>query len=207
MSVKILEVTAEPFDHFVIADFYEPEVAEALARWLYTDAPWKRAASSFYDQYELDFLDAKEMPESLAPELLSPSALAWVKTLAEELFETRLRPRVSVGAHKLCEGQGIGIHTDDAPGEESHRIVVQLSKELREDAGGNLVFFGSAAVEDVRSLFRHVFNTAIGFVLGSRSFHAVSDVARGERLTVIYGFWSASSALDDARLARTFPIR
>ncbi len=101
-----------------------------------------------------------------------------------------------VGAHKLTDGQGIGLHTDTAQGAESHRIVVQLSRDWQDAYGGNLVFFGSNDARDVRNIFRHLFNTAIGFCLGGVSYHAVTDVSHGERLTVIYGLWSVGSKFD-----------
>jgi Rps23 Pro-64 3,4-dihydroxylase Tpa1-like proline 4-hydroxylase len=138
---------------------------------------------------------------------LASAVLGRVKDLAENLFGTQFRPNLCVGAHKLIDGQGIGIHTDNVLGEESHRIVVQLSRDWQDSSGGNLVFFGSADVGDVRNIFRHVFNTAIGFSLGGTSYHAVSNISHGERLTIIYGFWSASSEFDESRnAARTFTI-
>ncbi|WP_437730007.1 cyclophane-containing peptide 2OG-Fe(II) oxygenase YhhC [Sorangium sp. So ce1335] len=207
MKPRLLQTSRDPFLHFVLDDFYEAGLAERLGRWLDSAAPWRRAVHHFYDQFELNFRDVAALPDAIAAPLLSPAALGQVTVLAEQLFGTRFRPNVCVGAHKLVDGQGIGLHTDSAPGEETHRIVVQLSRDWQDDFGGNLVFFGSSDVNDVRAMFRHVFNTAVGFSLGGVSYHAVSDVSRGERLTVIYGFWEASSAFDESRNARrTFTL-
>lgn len=207
MEPTLLKAASEPFEHFLLSDFYDIALADRLSRWLSGEAPWARAVHHFYDQFELNFRHVPAVPDDLTASLLSPAALDRVRRLAERLFGTRLRPHVCVGAHKLVDGQGIGIHTDDCPGEESHRILVQLSRDWRDDFGGNLLFFGSNDVSDIKAMFRHVFNTAIAFSLGGVSYHAVSDVSGGERLTVIYGFWSASSAFNASRNAeRTFPI-
>jgi Rps23 Pro-64 3,4-dihydroxylase Tpa1-like proline 4-hydroxylase len=106
----------------------------------------------------------------------------------------------------LVDGQGIGIHTDNAPQAVSRRIVVQLFRDWRDEYGGNLIFFGSADALDVRGMFRHLFNTAIGFSLNGVSYHAVSDVSHGERLNVIYGFWSSSSEFSEANARQTFAL-
>ena len=207
MEPTLLKATMEPFEHFLLSDFYDAEFADRLSRWLSGDAPWARAVHHFYDQFELNFRHVPSIPDDLTSSLLSTAALDRVRRLAEGLFATRLLPHVCVCAHKLVDGQGIGIHTDDCPGEESHRILVQLSRGWRDGFGGNLLFFGSDDVSDIKAMFRHVFNTAIAFSLGGVSYHAVSDVSGGERLTVIYGFWSASSAFDASRHAgRTFTI-
>jgi len=198
--------SSDPFAHFVLADFYEPEFADTFSRWLSSEATWRRTVHHFYDQFELNFKDAPSIPESISSGLLSLTALRGVKTLAEEFFGTDFHPNLALGAHKLAEGQGIGIHTDDAPEAETHRIVVQLSRDWKDEFGGHLVFFGSADVRDMKSMFRHVFNTAIGFALNRVSYHAVDDVSQGERLTVIYGFWSADSDFSAANAGRTFTI-
>lgn len=204
---KLLKASSHPFAHFVLSDFYEAQFANMLSCWLSSEPIWCRAAHHFYDQFEFNFKDAPCIPEFIASPLLTSAALSMVKELAENLFGTQFRRNLWVGAHKLVDGQGIGIHTDSAPGEESHRIVVQLSRDWQDDFGGNLVFFGSDDVSDVRSIFRHVFNTAIGFSLGGASYHAVSDVSHRERLTIVYGFWSVSSEFVESRNAsRTFAI-
>jgi Rps23 Pro-64 3,4-dihydroxylase Tpa1-like proline 4-hydroxylase len=202
---KLIARSADPFPHFVVADFYEPEVADRLNRWLSNEATWHRSVQRLYDQFELSFKLVPAIPDAIQSAFLAPTALSRVKRLAENLFETELRPYATVDAHKMTRGQGIGIHADSMAGEDSHRVVVQLSRGWQPEFGGNLVFFGSPHAEDVRQSFEHVFNTAIGFALSDRSYHAVSRVGQGERLTVIYGFWSVTSAFDQAANAwRTF---
>lgn len=207
MQPRLIKASTDPFAHFVLSDFYESEFAEVLTNWLSTPAMWRRAVHHFYDQFEFNFKDVPSIPETVTHALLTSPALSKVRLLAENLFETQFRPNVCISAHKLVDGQGIGIHTDSKRGAESHRILVQLSKDWQDDFGGQLVFFGSDNIEDVKLVFRHAFNTAIGFSLGGVSYHAVSNVMHGERLTVIYGFWSISSEFDEFTDAqRTFMI-
>jgi Rps23 Pro-64 3,4-dihydroxylase Tpa1-like proline 4-hydroxylase len=206
MAPRLIKAGSDPFGHFVLSNFYEPTFADMLSRWLSREACWERAVHHFYDQFELNFKDAPFIPEVISAALLSPPALRSVKALAEELFGTEFYPKVALGAHKLVDGQSIGIHTDDAPEAETHRIVVQLSSDWKDEFGGHLLFFGSEEVEDLKSMFRHVFNTAIGFSLDSVSYHAVAAVSQGERLTVIYGLWSIGSTFSEANTERTFAI-
>lgn len=207
MGLRLLTASHAPFQHFVLSEFYEVEFADVLNRWLSGQSSWRRSVHHFYDQFELNFKDIPSIPETIALPLLASSALDKVKELAENLFGTQFYPNIFVGAHKLMDGQGIGIHTDNAHGEESHRLVVQLSKDWQDASGGNLVFFGSADIRDVKNIFRPVFNTAIGFALGEASHHAVSNVSHGTRLTIIYGFWSVLFEFDEPRnSARTFTI-
>jgi Rps23 Pro-64 3,4-dihydroxylase Tpa1-like proline 4-hydroxylase len=206
MAPALLKESGDPFAHFVLSDFYEPEFADTLSQWLSSEASWHRAVHHFYDQFELNFKDTPSVPKGIYSALLSLPALRRVKALAEEFFEMEFHPNVALGAHKLVDGQSIGVHTDNAPEAETHRIVVQLSRDWKDEYGGHLVFLGSAEVGDVKSIFRHVFNTAIGFSLNRMSYHAVAAVSRGQRLTVIYGFWSISSEFSEANAERTFAI-
>jgi Rps23 Pro-64 3,4-dihydroxylase Tpa1-like proline 4-hydroxylase len=206
MAPTLLKTSDDPFVHFVLSDFYEPEYADKLSCWLSSDASWRRAVHHFYDQFELSFKDAPGIPESVSSGLLSITSLRGVKALAERLFGMEFHPYLALGAHKLVEGQGIGIHTDNASEAETHRIVVQLSRDWKDEFGGELVFFGSSDVQDVKGMFRHVFNTAIGFSLDRASYHAVGDVVHGERLTLIYGFWSLAAEFSESTARRAFEI-
>lgn len=198
MQPKLLEANSDPFVYFVLSDFYEAEFAHMLSHWLSSEAQWQRAVHHFYDQFELNFKHVLAVPAPIFDALLGASALGQVKQLVEKLFKTQFRPRLAVSAHKLVNGQGIGIHADSAQQAESHRIVVQLSRNWQDDYGGNIVFFGSDNVTDVSKIFRPVFNTAVGFSLGGVSYHAVSDVSHSQRLTLLYGFWSVSSPFDES---------
>src|SRR5262245_22697619 len=139
MGLRLLTASCEPFEHFVLSEFYQTEFADMLSRWLSSQAIWRRSVHHFYDQFELNFKDVPSIPEIIAVPLLTSTALGKVKELAEDLFGTQFRPNLCVGAHKLIDGQGIGIHTDNALGEESHRVVVQLSRDWQDSFGGNLV--------------------------------------------------------------------
>jgi Rps23 Pro-64 3,4-dihydroxylase Tpa1-like proline 4-hydroxylase len=206
MAPTLVKASTQPFQHFILSDFYETDFAGRLSDWLLAGATWRRAVHHFYDQFELSFRDAEAIPDNISARLLSDLALGNVKTLAEELFQVRLRPNIALSAHKLVDGQGIGIHTDNAPHAETHRIVVQLSRDWKDVYGGQLVFFGSGDIEDVKTVFKHAFNTAIAFPLDAVSYHAVTDVSDAERLTVIYGFWSFAADFSPETAARTFDI-
>jgi Rps23 Pro-64 3,4-dihydroxylase Tpa1-like proline 4-hydroxylase len=107
----------------------------------------------------------------------------------EKSFSTKLAQRVDLTAHKLIPGQRIRIHNDYIPGEESHRILIQLNRGWNEENGGILMFFASDNASDVQDAFLPTHNTSVAFEISPRSFHAVSAINSGERYTLVISFY------------------
>jgi Rps23 Pro-64 3,4-dihydroxylase Tpa1-like proline 4-hydroxylase len=195
-----------PFAHAQIEQFFDPDLANLLADWLREDAPWLRSQSGFYDQHELNLKDAAIATSANA--VLQRTFLSAVRRNAESVFGVSLEPFIKVSAHKLIPGQGIGVHNDGDHTQETHRIVVQLSRGLTPASGGALVLFWSPDINDVAKVVLPVFNTAFAFRLGGPAFHAVAELAEGERYTVLFSFWEVRDSpdgLDPMRFQRYFP--
>lgn len=181
------QAVARPFRYTTYRSIFEQEAAVQLAEWFERGAPWRREVGRFYDQFEFNFVDA-----NLPPELrwmTEDSTLAAVRsTMQAALGASFLKP-MKLTAHKLIEGQGIGIHNDNAEGEETHRLIVPLSREWDDSSGGHLLLFRGGAREDLDRAVRPLFNTGFAFSLRAESYHAVATVNKGERYTLIFSFW------------------
>ena len=105
------------------------------------------------------------------------------------MFGRRLRERIDCTAHKLVQGQTIRIHNDYIPGEETHRLLLQLNRGWRDAQGGYLMLFNSQDPSDVHRVFLPANDSVVGFAISERSNHAVSTVHGGERFTIVFSFY------------------
>lgn len=180
-----------PFPHFIAWRPFAPAAIDAAHAWLHTSALWRRHASSFFDQFELRLVPAT-MHGPLHGHVASPATTDLLRQRMQDLFSVRLADTVTVVAHRLVAGQGIGVHTDKPhKGSETHRLVVHLGPDRDDAGGGHLMFFHSQDPGDIACAFRNIHNTAVGFELSTRSYHAVSDLRSGVRYTLVYSFWHA----------------
>src|SRR6059058_2281438 len=91
------EFFREPFPYFVSHEGFGQEASLKILEWLEADAPWKLVEASFYEQYELSFLDAR-LPTHLAF-LQEASFLAEVRARAAKIFQAELSERIDFNAH------------------------------------------------------------------------------------------------------------
>lgn len=182
---KALEIA--PFRYGLIAGCMEQSLADAMLEWLEEGAPWKLRVAEFYEQYEFSFDDA-ELPGTLA-EAFSPRAMEELQRHMEDRFGVELSTRIDVTAHRLTHGQRIKIHNDFIPGEESHRLLIQLNRGWEDSNGGLLVFFNSNNPADVHRVLRPLHNTGVIFEISESSLHAVTPIRAGDRYTLVLSFF------------------
>jgi hypothetical protein len=183
---KVIPRTA-PFPHFVSARFYTEQFSNTLLTWLESYPDWELKETLLFEQYQLGFSKFKHCPEVQA--LSDGAVLARIMERVNRAFGVAVSSRINISAHMLVVGQHGGIHTDNVPG-ETHRLVVQLNRGRSDDSGGNLVLLSGPSPRDVEVVFKQASNSAIGFVLGAASYHAIARVRTGTRFTIIYTFLS-----------------
>jgi Rps23 Pro-64 3,4-dihydroxylase Tpa1-like proline 4-hydroxylase len=183
----------EPFTYGIVQRALKNEDSEALLKWLETDAPWQLRIASFYEQYEFSILDA-ELPNSLNL-LFSFKSIAALRQNIEKTFETELDDKVDITVHKLVRGQRIRIHNDYIPGQETHRLLIQLNRGWSDSNGGALIFFNSQNADDIHRIFRPLHNTGVLFEISPKSLHAVSPIEGGERYTLVFSFYNNKRAI------------
>jgi Rps23 Pro-64 3,4-dihydroxylase Tpa1-like proline 4-hydroxylase len=180
----------KPFPYFALSEALTYQSSLDMLRWLEADAPWRLRIAEFYEQYEFSFLDAD--PPTDIGKIFSCEALDTLKREMEQTFAVTLADKIDITAHKLVSGQKIKVHNDFIPGQESHRILIQLNRGWSQEKGGVLMFFNSDDARDIHGAFLPAHNTSVAFEISPRSFHAVSAIASGHRYTLVLSFYRAS---------------
>jgi Rps23 Pro-64 3,4-dihydroxylase Tpa1-like proline 4-hydroxylase len=189
---KILNFSAvkhfsAPFQYFISPEAFTADVSQIILEWLETDGPWRLVETDFYEQFEFSFWDV-QLPPHLSF-LQDQNLLDDLKTKVASLFRVEFSERVDFTAHKLIPGQRIRIHNDFILGRETHRLLIQLNRNWRDEHGGLLLFFNSSDPADIHKIFRPFHNSLVGFAISPASHHAVSTIHGGERFTLVYSFY------------------
>jgi hypothetical protein len=179
-----------PFPYFVAQQVFERDVADALLSWLEEEAPWDLHEGPFFEQFETN-LKAAQLPPACSG-ISEAATLAALRHEVGAALGVKLSDRVTISAHKLVPGQGIGVH-NDAPdeGHETHRLVVAFGRSYDDRHGGHLIFLNSSRPDDLHRIFRPLHNTGVGFAMSDASYHAVTEVREGARYSVVFSFWDS----------------
>jgi Rps23 Pro-64 3,4-dihydroxylase Tpa1-like proline 4-hydroxylase len=177
----------DPYPHIVSPRFYTEQFADILLGWLETESNWTLNESMRYEQYELGFSQFAHCTEIAG--LWDGGVLAHIRDGVRRAIGFPVSSRINISAHKMFPGQQTYIHTDKVE-HETHRVVVPLNRGRAPDSGGNLVLLSGSRPADISVVFKQISNSAVGFALDPKSFHAVSRVKAGTRFTIIYTFFS-----------------
>ena len=180
-----IKVAKNPFPHFSSAAVFKPSLVNCIFKWLEHCQLWSFTETNFYTQYEFSLLGL-DLPPTLQS-LNDPFTITFLITKFETIFKKRLKV-IDITAHKLIDGHRMGIHNDFIGDKETHRLVVQINPLWADKNGGYLLLFNSKDPEDVSKIVRPLNNTAIGFEISEKSFHAVSTVHKFSRYTIVYTF-------------------
>lgn len=178
----------DPFEHLSVPQVLGEAGSEAVLAWFETSAPWRLKVESFYEQYEFSLLDCELPP--IIDALVGGNIVQGVRSKVEAVFGTRLDERCDVTAHKLVRGQRIRIHNDYIPGQETHRVLVQLNRGWVDENGGILMLFASEDASDLVKAFRPQHDTGFAFAIGPTSHHAVTPIVSGDRFTLVFSFYA-----------------
>ena len=180
-------VFEEPFLYLTAVDGLGESNSLAFLEWLESGAPWKLVETDFYEQYEFSLFDAR-LPTDLNF-LVERAFLDDLREKVAVIFGAQLGERFDCTVHKLVPGQTIRIHNDYIPGEETHRLLIQLNRGWCEEQGGFLMLFNSDDPSDVHQVLLPAHDTVFGFVISKKSNHAVSTIHGGERFTMVFSFY------------------
>lgn len=186
VTLANINVADAPFPHFSSNQIFKQGIDQQLINWFEESEVWEFTKTSFYTQYEFSLLHI-DLPEFLH-ELVSGETISLISKKMEVTFNSRKLNLVGVTAHKLLEGHRMGVHNDYIGQEETHRLVVQLNKNWKPENGGYLMLFNSKDPQDVAMIVQPFNNTAIGFEISPKSYHAVSKVYSFVRYTIVYTF-------------------
>jgi|GEM_PF-3306078 len=185
-SLGEADVTKYPFSYATVRKVNLIGLDETLV-YLKETLEWHRVKKEFYDQWELIFTPIQH---GNLLKIFNKEELQKINLFLETVYGEPFYPIFTIGAHYLTDGQGIGIHTDRRVElGESHRLVIQLNEHWEEDYGGELIFFNSNNPQDVHEIVSPYDKSLATFQCCSRSFHAVSDIKKGKRYTLIFSAW------------------
>lgn len=159
--------------------------------WLENLAPWKLAQMEFYEQHEFSLLH-HDLPPQVSF-LTAPSLIDYFKTELGKAFAVSFENRFDVTAHRLTPKQVIKIHNDYLPGQETHRLLIQLNRSWETSQGGLLILFSEPRAEAAVKFILPKSRSAFGFEISRRSLHAVSTIRSGSRFTLVYSFYARQS--------------
>ena len=180
-----------PFPHFYSASVLQNKVEKLLYDWFENAEIWNLTKEDFYEQYELDFLN-NELPENLKC-LIDDTTIYKIAESIKTNFNINELDLVGIVAHKLIDGQRIGIHNDFIDYEETHRLVIHINPHWQEKNGGILMLFNSSEVKDVAKMINPINNSGFSFEISVNSHHAVSRIYDYSRYTLIYTFKKRSN--------------
>ncbi|MGO3346764.1 MAG: cyclophane-containing peptide 2OG-Fe(II) oxygenase YhhC [Marinomonas sp.] len=196
INISTASLINAPFEHFSITEAISLETQNQYLTWLEESAPWRLIETDFYEQYEFSLLEQKFSKP--IDQLASAETLDDLRQHVASLFNANLSDRVDVTAHKLIPGQTIRIHNDFIPGEETHRVLVQLNRDWIDDYGGQLMLFSGPEPDQISKIVPPQSGSIQGFAISPESHHAVSTVHGGERFTIVYSFFSDAGSTQKA---------
>ncbi|MBS1625998.1 MAG: 2OG-Fe(II) oxygenase [Bacteroidetes bacterium] len=185
-KLKNPTVEKQPFPHFFIDELLPLELAETAYNWLSHTKNWSLTEAEFYSQYEFDVMSSV-LPDNVKS-LVNPEVLENLSNELARIFSKKNIELVTITAHKFIHGHNVGIHNDFIDDEETHRLVIHLNPYWVKDNGGYLMIFNSSNPEHVSNVFEPVNNTAFGFEISNKSYHAVSTIHDSVRYSLVYTF-------------------
>ena len=178
--------SAEPFPHFCIDNFLEPEFAEACADAFPTFDDAEKLGRKFEavnEQKKIQITDSKLFPDpvrKLHETLASPE---WLNTLEQVMGIPKLvdDPLLNGGGIHMTGPRGhLDVHVDFnyIKDRDLHRrlnILVYLNREWDESWGGAIELWDEK-VKVCHHAFAPIFNRCVVFETNNISFHGVSAV-------------------------------
>ncbi len=186
INLSAREAESVPFQHVCCPSVLERGIENQLYEWFEHTDEWSLTEEDFYTQYEFG-LSENNLPENLQC-VIGSDTIDAIQIALKTTFSVKSLKTVSIVAHKLIPGHKIGVHNDYINSEETHRLVIQINPHWDEANGGFLMLFNSARAEDVSKIIRPINNSAFGFEISDKSYHAVSTVRNFSRYSIVYTF-------------------
>lgn len=189
--LRNIETHDEPYRFFCSSQCFTTELSDALLAWFDDGIEWFLHEGSFYEQWECDLL--RQLPPESCESLFLPKTLGFLRRSMEARFHVELGEKMTVVAHKLVRGQAIAVHNDDPdPGEETHRLIVQINHGFKPGLGA-LRVHKSRNPEDVFLTLNPKHNSAFGFAMSHNSYHSVTQMGDWTRYSIIFSFWTKTA--------------
>lgn len=182
-----------PYNHFFSEYIVDDGLHQQIINWLRTKAPWKLVEADFYAQFEFS-LKHTVLP-CFMNFLVEESYLDYLKKYMESIYNTRLLSKFDVVGHLLTEGHVIKIHNDYiqkniSQDRESHRLLMHFNENWDVENGGLCMVFTDSNASSISNIVVPSEKLLNSFEISQDSYHAVSQVHSGNRITLIFTFYS-----------------
>lgn len=182
-----------PYKHFFSEYIVDDSLRQQITNWLRTSAPWKLVEADFYTQFEFS-LKHTVLPYFM-DFLVKESYLSYLRKYMESMYETKLLSKFDVVGHLLTEGHIIKIHNDyihetTSQDRESHRLLMHFNENWDVENGGLCMVFADSDSSSVSNIVIPNEKLLNSFEISQDSYHAVSQVNSGNRITLIFTFYS-----------------
>src|ERR1700753_3742254 len=107
IDLSSIESETEPFPHFSAASALQNNFGNLIFDWFEQTKAWTLIETDFYEQYEINMLSI-DLPAHLQS-LVSQEVLQAIKEKFKIIFNIGSLDLVGLVAHKLVDGQKIGI--------------------------------------------------------------------------------------------------
>lgn len=185
-------VEQHPYKHYFSEYIIDSDLYEEIIYWLSEKAPWNLVEADFYTQYEFS-LKHTALP-SFMDFLIEDEFLGYLKKHIESIYETKLLNEFDVVGHLLTEGHVIKIHNDyihevDKRGRESHRLLMHFNENWDIENGGFCMLFTDSDSSSISNIVIPSGKLLNSFEISQESYHAVSEIHSGNRITLIFTFY------------------
>lgn len=188
---KDINLNIYPYRYFFSNYYIDEYLKELIQNWLLNSAKWNLVEASFYTQYEFSLKDVK-LPDFLKF-IISTEYLLKLKKIMEYTYGVNLLDNIDVVAHKLTKGHVIKIHNDFLNMDtlkESHRLLMHFNSSWDVENGGLCMIFSENDASAIHDIVIPQGNLLQSFEISKNSHHAVSEIYSGNRLTIIFTFYS-----------------
>lgn len=201
ITTKIARLSQDDWHCATLENIFEEKILNEIILNL-SDISWTEAKKNFYIQREAN-LNSHDSYKSIFSEHVSRNILKSVEMFFDEEFEEKF----DIVAHKMIDGDYIGIHTDTNIYGESHRLTLMLNESWTLEQGGILLSLKNNSLKNIRDAWLPIANTGFLFEITDKSYHAVTPI-KGHipRYSVIFTFKKINNNCKKKSLWSSFPL-
>lgn len=173
--------------YLILPDLLTAHGAAAIGSFIRGENRWRR-----YEEYYVDWDCHTNEVTTQLPAIEELTVLRETGAAAiERNFGVVVGRHYKIAGHKMLTGEAVSIHNDSPTGTRGRAALFRLlyypaERELH--TGGDLLLYDDARV--LRRRWPAEFNTAVLLHLSDNAFHAVSEVERGVRYSVVVSYWA-----------------
>ncbi len=191
-NLSNLTLDVKPFPHFFKHNFINSGDACSIYKAIVNKSIWQKTFHSFYELSEYNLDQDSTLHHSNLTVLSNRGFCKILSKSLGKLYNIQLsHKRIDVTFLRLDPGQKIEIHNDSNDKGQAVRLVIYLNKHTSIEDGGLVMIFNNVQKKegDLYKYFLPEAGAAFSFKICSESYHAVSPVLKGSRISLCFTFY------------------